>query len=107
MPSTRTQVARPSPAAVAAWGAAAGFGMVAGGSFMLVLLSWRGTANSYRTVPAASTSGSQRVGEAAPGALEPPVAELRHQQRDPGRSEERRVGKECVSTCRSRWAPYH
>src|SRR3546814_914874 len=24
-----------------------------------------------------------------------------------GRSEERRVGKECVSTCRSRWEPYH
>src|SRR3546814_16995513 len=23
------------------------------------------------------------------------------------RSEERRVGKECISTCRSRWAPYH
>src|SRR3546814_4536630 len=23
------------------------------------------------------------------------------------RSEERRVGKECVSTCRSRWLPYH
>src|SRR3546814_4512935 len=31
-------------------------------------------------------------------------------QRDPvesGRSEERRVGKECVSTCRSRWSPNH
>src|SRR3546814_14026814 len=30
--------------------------------------------------------------------------------RQPGeanRSEERRVGKECVSTCRSRWSPYH
>src|SRR3546814_6221599 len=27
-----------------------------------------------------------------------------HPQR---RSEERRVGKECVSTCRSRWLPYH
>src|SRR3546814_17945425 len=28
--------------------------------------------------------------------------------RDPRyRSEERRVGKECVSTCRSRWSPYH
>ena len=26
---------------------------------------------------------------------------------DPTRSEERRVGKECVSTCRSRWSPYH
>src|SRR3546814_8348258 len=25
----------------------------------------------------------------------------------PVRSEERRVGKECVSTCRSRWSPYH
>src|SRR3546814_15608935 len=23
------------------------------------------------------------------------------------RTEERRVGKECVSTCRSRWSPYH
>src|SRR3546814_3832730 len=28
-----------------------------------------------------------------------------HAARD--RSEERRVGKECVSTCRSRWSPYH
>ena len=27
--------------------------------------------------------------------------------RVPRRSEERRVGKECVSTCRSRWSPYH
>src|SRR3546814_6402046 len=25
----------------------------------------------------------------------------------PERSEERRVGKECVSTCRSRWSRYH
>src|SRR3546814_13908288 len=28
-------------------------------------------------------------------------------QEEPCRSEERRVGKECVSTCRSRWSPYH
>src|SRR3546814_13092169 len=28
-----------------------------------------------------------------------------HRRRE--RSEERRVGKECVSTCRSRWSPYH
>src|SRR3546814_21093809 len=26
---------------------------------------------------------------------------------DVWRSEERRVGKECVNTCRSRWSPYH
>src|SRR3546814_11041232 len=31
---------------------------------------------------------------------------LRHEPRPLGdRSEERRVGKECVSTCRSRWSP--
>src|SRR3546814_5217692 len=28
-------------------------------------------------------------------------------QRHAARSEERRVGKECVSTCSSRWSPYH
>src|SRR3546814_8840846 len=36
---------------------------------------------------------------------------LRHTSSQPAspsaRSEERRVGKECVSTCRSRWSPYH
>src|SRR3546814_20984020 len=34
------------------------------------------------------------------------VANLVHPA-DLTRSEERRVGKECVSTCRSRWSPYH
>src|SRR3546814_13029800 len=33
--------------------------------------------------------------------LEPPGYSV------PARSEARRVGKECVSTCRSRWSPYH
>src|SRR3546814_12267587 len=31
----------------------------------------------------------------------------RHKRAMRGRSEERRVGKECVSTCRTRWSPYH
>src|SRR3546814_14347466 len=36
------------------------------------------------------------------------VQHLHHTpRRSPARSEERRVGKECVSTCRSRWAPHH
>src|SRR3546814_6489317 len=38
------------------------------------------------------------------------VQEIEHRvpllRRD-DRSEERRVGKECVSKCRSRWSPYH
>src|SRR3546814_12415181 len=36
-----------------------------------------------------------------------PDSEPRHPDFASGRSEERRVGKECVSTCRYRWAPYH
>src|SRR3546814_2686759 len=36
-----------------------------------------------------------------------PVSPFRRTGRSQRRSEERRVGKECVSTCRSRWAPYH
>src|SRR3546814_7999506 len=35
------------------------------------------------------------------------VAQASEQDALQARSEERRVGKECVSTCRSRWAPYH
>src|SRR3546814_20121237 len=35
------------------------------------------------------------------------VAERLGERLDDVRSEERRVGKECVSTCRSRWSPYH
>src|SRR3546814_19758299 len=37
----------------------------------------------------------------------PLVRKLSDKCQESGRSEERRVGKECVSTCRSRWVPYH
>src|SRR3546814_9127356 len=37
-------------------------------------------------------------------AAQPAWAAVNPQRR---RSEERRVGKECGSTCRSRWSPYH
>ena len=37
-----------------------------------------------------------------------PPADLREETLQlAGRSEERRVGKECVQPCRSRWSPYH
>src|SRR3546814_6241602 len=48
---------------------------------------------------------SARLAPGGQDALLQPIVE----QRAVGqvRSEERRVGKECVSTCRSRWSPYH
>ena len=40
-------------------------------------------------------------------AFEHPIQRYAIVDEAPGRSEERRVGKECQSTCRSRWSPYH
>src|SRR3546814_3678552 len=55
-----------------------------------------------------------RMGVAGGLARDRPQAEALHGVEAGGfqapvveRSEERRVGKECVSTCRSRWSPYH
>src|SRR3546814_1072188 len=50
--------------------------------------------------------------EPAPGSGSDPSMMLTRAERQGdhwvvSRSEERRVGKECVSTCRSRWSPYH
>src|SRR3546814_1385020 len=53
-----------------------------------------------RQLRRAAAVGQQRD---PPAARPPGVA----QHLDGRRSEERRVGKECVSTCRSRWSPYH
>src|SRR3546814_14990258 len=47
------------------------------------------------------------VAEAGLANVRAPLALDASSPRWPIRSEERRVGKECVSTCRSRWSPYH
>src|SRR3546814_10895328 len=66
-------------------------------------------ANHYLAAfQAAFVRADRRLGQA--GAR--PGADLRHLRRtqwakSSNRSEERRVGKECVSPCRSRWSPYH
>src|SRR3546814_15715410 len=49
--------------------------------------------------------GKPDGGSAISALLSPPSMLSLHSTA--GRSEERRVGKECVSTCRSRWSPYH
>src|SRR3546814_12198210 len=49
-----------------------------------------------------SKLGKKRLADIITGFIDPNAADT-----PPTRSEERRVGKECVSTCRSRWSPYH
>src|SRR3546814_16018952 len=52
--------------------------------------------------PWIKTSGNRGLHVFCPVAPTHEFLDVRH-----ARSEERRVGKECVSTCRSRWSPYH
>src|SRR3546814_12880030 len=68
---------------------------------------WRGTdtgAFRYKNIKEAP-----RVVIAQQSADHPELIDAKITQVElrPGRSEERRVGKECVSTCRSRGSPYH
>src|SRR3546814_13108188 len=59
-----------------------------------------------RAVKGASAGGVERIdGEA--GLARTRYAGDAGEGAERDRSEERRVGKECVSTCRSRWSPYH
>src|SRR3546814_13930883 len=82
-------------------------------------LCWTATAIPFLlagcNAPDASTppaDGNAPAAEAVTNAGETPAAEraaadLKKADGAAARSEERRVGKECVSTCRSRWAPDH
>src|SRR3546814_10988428 len=51
--------------------------------------------------------GVLREEEIQPGTLQFRIGGYDIKTLDRERSEERRVGKECVSTCRSGWSPYH
>ena len=47
------------------------------------------------------------VAKHLPNAQAVSTADSLDEAREVFRSEERRVGKECQSVCRSRWSPYH
>src|SRR3546814_3959089 len=68
-------------------------------------LSWTGCCASHDSPLVSRHASSPRVTHcvARRRALARNCLALSHDHR----SEERRVGKECVSTCRSRWSPYH
>src|SRR3546814_17515337 len=57
-------------------------------------------------IAAARSEGKAGI-EATSDAVDDWVRTIREQSQRSRRSEGRRVGKECVRTCRSRWSPYH
>src|SRR3546814_10116284 len=59
------------------------------------------------SIPRRCRSAPREAHGADPSQLRSPPGRSGHRQPDRRRSEERRVGKECVSKCRSRWSPYH
>src|SRR3546814_20607585 len=78
---------------------------LAGGLDLNVVRTAAESISSF-AIPAPPPPESPRPVERAPdskaGKAAPP-----NERAKAVRSEERRVGKECVSTCRSRWSPYH
>src|SRR3546814_13379454 len=67
---------------------------------------------SFRFIPGDSGDGAmarevERGSRGKSGAVSGDGGDRNRPSANPSRSEERRVGKECVSTCRSRWSPYH
>src|SRR3546814_11312575 len=59
-----------------------------------------------KTARKAGATKPENLLAASPSSRSPETRPGRYLQAG-DRSEERRVGKECVSTCRSRWSPYH
>src|SRR3546814_16608393 len=57
--------------------------------------------------PAIWLLGSSTYSARLAGLLGLPFSFAHHFSAGSTRSAERRVGKECVGTCRSRWSPYH
>src|SRR3546814_19154514 len=105
--------------ALTAWSSAAA------STFLVVSMSARSTGTRMRLVIGAASSGRSAMlwTHVQPSQPENHEDDCQVEQRHvegridvrrqlglrwrQGRSEERRVGKECVSTCRSRWSPYH
>src|SRR3546814_5610390 len=67
------------------------------------------TSALLKRIPAHAVERIELIHDGAPGIDMGGYAVLANVVRrsEASRSEERRVGKECVSTCRSRWSPYH
>src|SRR3546814_15305705 len=68
-----------------------------------------GATAAQATATTAQTTAETALADAATaqGTADTALSKAATAQTTADRSEERRVGKECVSTCRSRWSPCH
>src|SRR3546814_14940682 len=64
-------------------------------------------ARGGKVILLSDAAGLARAGDQAAHCVELPAVDPFVSPILYSRSAERRVGKECVSTCRSRWSPYH
>src|SRR3546814_17155893 len=73
------------------------------------LCSYEASRIVIQSLPYEHTSSYLSGSSAGPAAIleASRYVEFYDEELDRERSEERRVGKECVSTCRSRWSQYH
>src|SRR3546814_14307871 len=67
---------------------------------------WQGFLRIDPADPGSVAANTRRLDREAVRGIDRMGGTILHTSRT-DRSEERRVGKECVSTCRSRWSPYH
>src|SRR3546814_12388235 len=81
--------------------------LFASGSLAALMMAVPAIAQTSDDATQASDSSTTRPRGASVSADEIVVTARRREESIQTRSEERRVGKECVSTCRSRWSPYH
>src|SRR3546814_15711630 len=76
-------------------------------AYEMRISDWSSDVCSSDLLSAELTETGERFEGILPPAAPGPAFALRKRAIGVIRSEERRVGKECVSTCRSRWSPYH
>ena len=73
------------------------------GAVLLLASAVAGCATAPKLPPAPTTAEIVQMAKDGQAA----EAIIQRMQQSWGRSEERRVGKECPYVCRSRWSPYH
>src|SRR3546814_14653975 len=79
-------------------------------AYEMRISDWSSDVCSSDLATAGKSPGSpgRRIPDASPDRCAASASDSASPRHDrAGRSDERRVGKECVSTCRSGWSPYH